>query len=131
MANVAATRIRETKVGMFGGRSSPFRMFGNAGATGVDLGSWIQVDWSQWKGFQLYPLDQGSPGAIGTSVVDIEGAMELNDPTDPFSDAVVSVIDTLNSGNVYDAIETPYRWVRARVTSFDTDAIQVGLLALS
>ena len=132
MANKTATRIKQTEVGMDSKRSAAFRMLGATGAdNAADIGSWVSVDWSQWKGFMLYPVDQGSPGAIGSSAVIIEGAMELDDPTDPFSTAVTSVIDTLNSGNVYDAIEVPYRWVRSRVSAFDTDAVQVGLLALS
>lgn len=132
MANKAATRIAPTEVGMAGRRSVSFRMFGDAGVDNVaDLGSWISVESAYWKGFQIYPLDQDAvPGVIGSTIV-IEGAMELDDESLPFSDAVPALIGTLDNSTRHIATETPYRWVRARVTGFANDPVHVGLLAFA
>ena len=132
MANKAAKRIRETDMGPGSRRVFSFRMFGDAGIDNAgDIGGWINVEAAQWKGFQIQPLAAGNVIG-GTTTVAIEGAYELDDESDPFS-AVgnAHTIGTLDTTTRYVAIETPVRFVRARVTAFAGAVATVGMHALS
>jgi hypothetical protein len=132
MANKAAKRIRETDMGPGSRRVFSFRMFGDAGIDNAgDIGGWINVEAAQWKGFQLQPLD-AADAIGGTTTVAIEGAYELEDESDPFS-AVGNAhpIGSLDTSTRYVSVESPFRFVRARVTAFAGDVATVGMHALS
>lgn len=133
MANKKATLKEGTGVDLAGRRNFSYRMLGDAGADNAsDLGSWIKVDATQWKGFQIQPVDQVAGSIGGTTQVVIEGAFELDDESDNFSSVRdPHQIGTLDNITRHIAIETPFRWVRARVTAFSGNPVHVGLLALS
>lgn len=135
MANLATTLKESTAPDLSGKRSFQRRMFGNAGATtNADVGGWIKVDSYQWKGFQLQPVDQSLAGgaAIGASVAVIEGAFEIEDESNPFSNCQDPyLIATLNNTTRHAAIENPFRWVRARTTAIGAYPVQVGMVAIS
>ena len=193
MANKTATRIAQTEVAPNGRASASFKMLGDAGAdNAADVGSWINVERTSWKGFQIYPFNRDPiadgvtngtntltsasnpflatmvgaeidfdlygkrtivsfvgvgeitfdgavipvdtgveftlPGTIGATI-EIDGAMELDDETNAFSDAVPALIGTLDNTTRYVSSEAPYRFVRARATGFADDPVHVGLLA--
>jgi hypothetical protein len=104
------------------------RMLGNAGAGATGKGQWLELSNFKEKNFYLYLVDQAG-GTLGSPIVTIEGAMEL-DPADADLNTKVETLATLNSGTLSAFVDVPWRYVRANVGTAGTTAIQVGLHAI-
>jgi hypothetical protein len=115
-----------TIVGTTGILMASKRLLGDDGASAVGNGGWYRSN-GFWKTFMLYINDRKT--AIAAGVVLIDACMELaSDPDDPDADTQFVTIATLNAGAKSFSTEIPWRWIRARVTTADANALQVGLI---
>lgn len=135
MADFNASRMEDPNpsgnpgqpLGPTGSRIFKRRMLGNAGANATGKGSWVNVEALREKTFLLYSADQTL--ALGTPVVEIHGAMEL-EPTDPDTNTQYEVLGTLNSGSIVLHVNNVWRYVRVEVTTAAANPTQVGLNGL-
>lgn len=103
-----------------------FLMLGETGAGATGSGTWVKNGAAQSTVF-LRQHESPFNAALGSAVVQIQGTNALDIAADETDTSAFKVLATLNAAGPSAEIGGPWRYLRAVVTTFDTNPVQVDL----